>query len=80
MPHRWHWRAFLAGGGSAFWLLLYGVYYWLVRLSLDSASSVLLYFGYLLILATFIFLICGTIGFFASYFAVRRLYSAIRID
>jgi transmembrane 9 superfamily protein 2/4 len=95
--YRWHWRAFLAGGGSAAWLLLYGVYYAATRLSLDSASSVALYFGYLFLLALFDFLITGvwgrmhagdaltglmlgTIGFLATYFAVRKLYSSIRID
>ncbi len=95
--YRWHWRAFLAGGGSAFWLLLYGIYYWASRLSLDSMQSVVLYMGYLLLLVLLDFLVTGTcwaaicgindahaqqgtIGFLASYWAVRRLYSAIRID
>jgi len=45
--YRWHWRAFLIGGGSAFWLFAYGVWYWASRLSLDSFSSVVLFFGYL---------------------------------
>ena len=45
--YRWHWRAFLIGGGSAFWLFAYGVWYWASRLSLDSFTSVVLYFGYL---------------------------------
>jgi hypothetical protein len=57
--YRWHWRAFLAGGGSAAWLLLYGLYYSVTRLSLDSASSVALYFGYLFLLALLDFLITG---------------------
>ncbi|KAI0780137.1 Nonaspanin [Fomes fomentarius] len=78
--YRWHWRAFLTGGGSAFWLLAYGVVYWALRLSLDSMTSVVLYMGYLLLLALFDFLITGTIGFLATYWAVRRLYSAIRVD
>ncbi|KZT72084.1 hypothetical protein DAEQUDRAFT_809354 [Daedalea quercina L-15889] len=78
--YRWHWRAFLTGGGSAFWLLAYGVFYWASRLSLDSFSSVMLYMGYLLLLALLDFLVTGTIGFLATYWAVRRLYSAIRID
>ena len=77
---RWHWRAFFAGGGSAVWLILYGCYYWMARLSLDSYASVVLYFGYVFIFATFIFLMCGTVGFVASYWSVKRLYSAIRID
>ncbi|KAH9949582.1 endosomal P24A protein [Amylocystis lapponica] len=78
--YRWHWRAFLTGGGSAFWLLAYGVFYWASRLSLDSFSSVVLYMGYLLLLALLDFLVTGTIGFIATYWAVRRLYSAIRVD
>ena len=45
--YRWHWRSFLIGGGSAFWLFAYGVWYWASRLSLDSLTSVVLYFGYL---------------------------------
>ncbi len=93
---RWHWRAFLTGGGSAFWLLAYGLFYWASRLSLDSLSSVILYLGYLLLLVLLDFLVTGTsnllwqpfhliwfpgtIGFLASYWAIRRFYSAIRID
>ncbi|EMD37390.1 hypothetical protein CERSUDRAFT_114062 [Gelatoporia subvermispora B] len=78
--YRWHWRAFLTGGGSAFWLLAYGLFYWASRLSLDSFSSVVLYMGYLLLLVLLDFLVTGTIGFLATYWAVRRLYSAIRVD
>ncbi|PCH43643.1 Nonaspanin [Wolfiporia cocos MD-104 SS10] len=78
--YRWHWRAFLTGGGSAFWLLGYGIFYWASRLSLDSFSSVVMYMGYLLLLALLDFLVTGTIGFLATYWAVRRLYSAIRVD
>lgn len=78
--YRWHWRSFLIGGGSAFWLLIYGLYYWVSRLSLDSLTSVVLYMGYLLLLVLIDFVATGTIGFLAAYWAVRRLYTAIRID
>lgn len=56
---RWHWRAFLTGGGSAFWLLAYGLFYWVSRLSLDSLSSVVLYLGYLFLLVILDFLVTG---------------------
>jgi Endomembrane protein 70 len=56
---RWHWRAFLTGGGSAFWLLAYGLFYWISRLSLDSFSSVVLYLGYLFLLVILDFLVTG---------------------
>ena len=95
---RWHWRSFVIGGGSAFWVLAYGLFYWASRLKLDSLSAVVLYLGYLFLIAVFDFLITGipvlliffflvlislligTIGFLASYWAVRKLYSAIRVD
>jgi transmembrane 9 superfamily member 2/4 len=57
--YRWHWRAFFAGGGSAFWLLAYGLFYWASRLSLDSTTSFLLYLGYLILLALLDFLVTG---------------------
>ncbi|KAJ2918522.1 hypothetical protein MD484_g1852, partial [Candolleomyces efflorescens] len=78
--YRWHWRSFLIGGGSAFWILAYGLFYWASRLKLDSKTSAVLYLGYLFLIALLDFLITGTVGFLASYWAVRRLYSAIRID
>lgn len=56
---RWHWRAFLTGGGSAFWILAYGLFYWMSRLSLDSLSSVTLYLGYLFLISLFDFLVTG---------------------
>ncbi|CAA7261611.1 unnamed protein product [Cyclocybe aegerita] len=78
--YRWHWRSFLIGGGSAFWVLAYGLFYWASRLKLDSFTSMVLYLGYLFLISLLDFLITGTIGFLASYWAVSRLYTAIRID
>ncbi|WWC93097.1 uncharacterized protein L201_008062 [Kwoniella dendrophila CBS 6074] len=78
--YRWHWRSFLIGGGSAFWLFTYGIWYWVSRLSLDSFTSVVLYFGYLFLFSLLDFLIGGSIGYIATYFAIRRLYSSIRVD
>ncbi|KAG8887233.1 hypothetical protein FRB98_000330 [Tulasnella sp. 332] len=57
--YRWHWRSFLIGGGSAFWLFAYGVFYWASRLSLDSFTSAVLYFGYLFLLSVLDFLVTG---------------------
>jgi len=78
--YRWHWRSFFIGGGSAFWVIMYGLFYWATRLSLDTMTSRVLYLGYLFLIALSVFLITGTFGFLASYWAIRRLYSAIRID
>jgi transmembrane 9 superfamily protein 2/4 len=78
--YRWHWRAFLIGGGSAFWVFVYGVWYWASRLSFGSATSVMLYLGYLTLFSLLDFLVGGAIGFIAVFFAVRQLYGSIRVD
>jgi transmembrane 9 superfamily member 2/4 len=87
----------MVGGGSAFWVLCYGLYYWVSRISLDSLSGIVLYLGYLFLIVLLDFLITGkymshsldcdddrtplgTIGFLASFWAVRRIYKSIRID
>lgn len=74
---RWHWRSFVIGGGSAFWVLAYGLFYWASRLKLDSLSAVVLYLGYLFLIAVFDFLITGIpvllIFFFGfNFFAYRN--------
>jgi len=78
--YRWQWRSFLVGGGSAAWIFLYGIYYWATQLRLDSFSSTVVYFGYLSLLSLLAFLCTASVGFLASYWAIRKLYSAIRID
>ncbi|KAL0250130.1 hypothetical protein I308_103438 [Cryptococcus tetragattii IND107] len=78
--YRWHWRAFLIGGGSAFWLFAYGVWYWASRLYLNGFTSVVLYFGYLFLVSLLDFLVGGSIGYVATYFMLRRLYTSIRVD
>ncbi|KAI9621576.1 hypothetical protein H4Q26_015582 [Puccinia striiformis f. sp. tritici PST-130] len=47
--YRWHERAFVTGGASAFWLVAYGLLY-ATRLSLHGFTSIALYLGYLLLL------------------------------
>ncbi|PPQ98606.1 hypothetical protein CVT24_003939 [Panaeolus cyanescens] len=78
--YRWQWRSFVIGGGSAFWVLAYGLFYWATRLNLATMSNIALYLGYLFLLSLLDFLATGTIGFLAAYWAVRRLYTAIRVD
>lgn len=78
--YRWHWRSFLVGGGCAFWTFVYGFGYWASQLRLGSFTSLVLYFGYLFLFSLLTFLLCGSIGYAASAFAVHRLYSSVRVD
>ncbi|ORY89710.1 hypothetical protein BCR35DRAFT_287713 [Leucosporidium creatinivorum] len=78
--YRWHWRAFLAGGGSAFWLLAYGLFYWATKLELPGIANKVLFLGYLLLISLLDFFITGAIGFVSCYLFLRVIYSRIRVD
>jgi len=49
----------MIGGGSAFWVLAYGLFYWATQLTLHTLSSIALYLGYLFLLALLDFLVTG---------------------
>ncbi|CAF0957999.1 unnamed protein product [Brachionus calyciflorus] len=78
--YRWWWRSFLTSGFAAFYFFLYSVHYFSTKLDLRGAASTFLYFGYTLIMTFLFFLFTGTIGFFASFWFVRKIYSVIKVD
>ncbi|KDN43412.1 hypothetical protein K437DRAFT_257475 [Tilletiaria anomala UBC 951] len=78
--YRWHWRSFTVGGGSAFWLFAYGIFFWSARMELPGLANKVLFVGYLFLLSLVDFLLFGAIGYFACYSYIRRIYGSIRID
>lgn len=68
---RWHWRSFLTGGGSAFYVFLYGLGYWASRLHLPGFANKVLYLGYLALVSGLTFMVTGTVGFAASWAFLR---------
>ncbi|KAJ1863344.1 Transmembrane 9 super member 2 [Coemansia sp. RSA 2703] len=78
--YRWHWRSVYTAGASAFYVFLYGVLFYFSRLQLASYASLIIYFGWMIIVCLLFFILTGATGFVASNFFVRRIYSAIKID
>eukprot|EP00048_Salpingoeca_helianthica_P015775 m.228531 g.228531 ORF g.228531 m.228531 type:complete len:628 (-) comp17506_c0_seq1:92-1975(-) len=78
--YHWWWRSFVLGGASALYVFLYSVFYYLTKLSIDDPVASLLYFGYSALMALSVFLATGTIGFFATFFFIRKIYASIKID
>lgn len=78
--YRWWWRSFWVGTGSAWWILIYSVFYYYSTLNLKGFVPMLMYFGYSIMGSIVYGLITGTIGFLASYVFVRRIYGAIKAD
>jgi len=52
----------------------------LVQLEITEFIPTLLYFGYTALMVFTFWLVTGTIGFYAAYSFIRRIYAAIKID
>lgn len=78
--YRWWWRSFIASGGSAVYVLAYSIFYFVAKLEITELVPTLLYFGYTALMVLTFWLLTGTIGFFAAYAFIRKIYAAVKID
>uniref|UniRef100_A0A8C5N436 Transmembrane 9 superfamily member n=1 Tax=Gouania willdenowi TaxID=441366 RepID=A0A8C5N436_GOUWI len=78
--YRWWWRSFLVSGGSAFYVLIYAIFYFINKLDIVEFIPSLLYFGYTALMVLSFWLLTGTIGFYAAYMFIRKIYAAVKID
>lgn len=78
--YHWWWRAYLTAGSSALYLFLYATFYFFTKLEITKLVSGILYFGYMLIASYAFFALTGTIGFYACFWFVRKIYSSVKID
>ncbi|CAN9515122.1 unnamed protein product [Ophioblennius macclurei] len=78
--YHWWWRSFLTSGFTAVYLFIYGVHYFFSKLQIIGAASTILYFGYTMIMVLIFFLFTGTIGFFACFWFVNKIYSVVKVD
>uniref|UniRef100_A0A673BG51 Transmembrane 9 superfamily member n=1 Tax=Sphaeramia orbicularis TaxID=375764 RepID=A0A673BG51_9TELE len=78
--YRWWWRTFLVSGGSAFYVLIYAVFYFVNKLDIVEFIPSLLYFGYTALMVLSFWLLTGTIGFYAAYMFIRKIYAAVKIE
>ncbi|CAL8106103.1 unnamed protein product [Calicophoron daubneyi] len=78
--YRWWWRAFHCGAGTSFYLFIYSLHYFISRLEFKDGVSGFLYFGYIFIIVWLAFLLTGTIGFFACFWFVRKIYAVVKVD
>eukprot|EP00808_Paulinella_micropora_P022658 g49217.t1 len=78
--YHWWWRSVITAGSSALWLFLYSVFYFFTRLEITGIVSAILFFGYMLIVSILFFLFTGTVGYFACYYFLRKIYGSLKID
>mmetsp|Transcript_29952 Transcript_29952/g.58714 ORF Transcript_29952/g.58714 Transcript_29952/m.58714 type:complete len:635 (-) Transcript_29952:68-1972(-) len=78
--YHWWWRSFIMGSGSALYLFGYSVLYFFTKLEISKFTSSLLFFGYMFLASFTFWIMTGTIGYFACYFFIRKIYGSIKID
>jgi len=78
--YRWWWRSFLTSGFTSVYFFIYAGHYYRTKLSFEGLASAIIYFGYTFIMAINIFLFTGTVGFFACYWFIRKIYGAVKVD
>ncbi|KAJ9137312.1 Transmembrane 9 superfamily member [Pleurostoma richardsiae] len=78
--YNWQWRSFLAAGMSAGYIFANAIIYWISKLSLGGLSGSVLYIGYSALISFLFFILTGSIGYFSSWWFVRKIYRSIKID
>mmetsp|Transcript_48686 Transcript_48686/g.136158 ORF Transcript_48686/g.136158 Transcript_48686/m.136158 type:complete len:637 (+) Transcript_48686:19-1929(+) len=77
--YHWWWRSLFTSGSTALYVFLYSVLYF-SRLESNMMVTYFLYFGYMAVICMGIFLITGTIGFFACLYFNYQIYGSIKVD
>jgi transmembrane 9 superfamily protein 2/4 len=78
--YHWWWRSFFTGAAIAPYVFLNAVFYYVTKFRGTNLTTKVLYFGYSGLLAFLVGILGGTIGFFASYWFVRKAYGSIKVD
>ncbi len=61
-------------------MFLYSIFYFFTKLEIETFVSTMLYFGYTLIMALGFFVLTGTIGYYACFIFVTKIYSQVKVD
>ncbi|XP_066955756.1 transmembrane 9 superfamily member 4 [Macrobrachium rosenbergii] len=78
--YHWWWRSLVTSGGSAVYVAAYSIFYLSTKLEITEFVPLLLYFGYTAIMVATFWLLTGTIGFYAAYLFIKKIYGAVKID
>ena len=78
--YRWHWISFFSSGSVGFYLFLYAIYYYFLKSKMSGYFQFVFYFSYMAIGSVFLMLVAGSLGYTASYFFVKRIYSNIKSE
>lgn len=78
--YHWWWRSFLTSGFTAVYFFIYCIHFYFTKLEMVGSASGFLYFGYTFIIVFLFFMLTGSIGFFACFWFVTKIYSVVKVD
>eukprot|EP01120_Amphizonella_sp_Union-15-10_P007188 TRINITY_DN23_c0_g1_i1.p1 TRINITY_DN23_c0_g1~~TRINITY_DN23_c0_g1_i1.p1 ORF type:complete len:659 (-),score=111.43 TRINITY_DN23_c0_g1_i1:71-1984(-) len=78
--YNWWWRSYLTSAASAFYMFLYAIFYFTTNLQISNFVSLVIYFGFSFIMCFAFFVLTGAVGFYSSYFFVRKIYGNLHFD
>lgn len=79
--YRWHWRSFLVSSSSTWYILVFALGQYISRQEMHVGFMASVLFISKLLIGTAVYFVCtGMIGFWMSYWFLRRIYGAIKID
>jgi transmembrane 9 superfamily protein 2/4 len=78
--YNWWWKSFFASGSSGLYVFLYACVYFNQRLQIEKFVSVILYFGYMLMISGLFGVLTGTIGCLSTFAFCKFIYGSIKVD
>ncbi|KAI7857545.1 hypothetical protein BDC45DRAFT_500083 [Circinella umbellata] len=78
--YRWWWKSFAVSAASGGYVFMYSIFYYFTRLKIAGFVPAMVYFGHSTMICLIYSLCLGTIGFFATFLFVRKIYAAIKVD
>ena len=76
--YRWWWRSYMVSASAGIYMMIYAVFSHLTKLQFVRASSIIRYYGYMGLISVLFSLMTGAIGFFASHYFTRKIYSLVK--
>ena len=78
--HQWWWFSFLTSGSAAGYTFVYSCFWFRSLEASKMLITYLLYFGYMFLISTAIFLATGAVGALTSLWFVRKIFGTIKVD
>jgi transmembrane 9 superfamily protein 2/4 len=70
----------MASAASGVYVFLYSIVFYSRKMYLKDSASAFIYFSWSLVMSILFAVFTGSVGHFAAFFFVRKIYKAIKVD